>query len=40
MAQSAGGGIRVHGKSSALMRLDLARGRDGVEFSIGFNIGS
>jgi hypothetical protein len=40
MAQSAGGGIRVHGKSSALMRMDLARGRDGVEFSIGFNIGS
>ncbi len=40
MAQSAGGGIRVHSKSSALLRFDLARGRDGLEFSIGFNIGS
>ncbi len=38
MAQSAGGGIRVHSKSAGLVRLDLARGREGLQFSIGFNI--
>ena len=38
MAQSVGGGIRVHTKTSSLLRLDLAHGRDGVQFSIGFSI--
>jgi hypothetical protein len=38
IAQSAGGGIRVHTRTAGLMRIDLARGGEGVQFSIGFNI--
>jgi hypothetical protein len=38
MAQSAGAGIRVHSKTTGLVRIDLARGREGLQFSIGFNI--
>jgi len=38
MPQDVGGGIRVHTKTTGLMRLDLAHGRDGMHFSIGFNI--
>jgi len=40
MAQSIGAGIRVHSKSSGLMRLFLARDREGLQFVIGFNIGA
>lgn len=40
LAQSAGGGIRVHTKTSGLLRLDLARGRDGLKLSIGVSSGS
>jgi hypothetical protein len=38
IAQSAGGGVRVHTRTTGLLSLDLARGRDGVQFSIGFSI--
>jgi hypothetical protein len=38
IAQSAGGGVRVHTRTAGLLSLDLARGRDGVQFSIGFSI--
>jgi hypothetical protein len=38
MAHSAGGGIRVHSTSAALMRVDLARGREGLQLTIGFNL--
>ena len=37
-AHSVGGGIRVHSTTSGLMRVDLAGGREGLHFSIGFNI--
>lgn len=40
MAPSIAGGIRAHSKKSGLLRLDLARGRDGVKFSIGVSVGS
>lgn len=40
VAQSAGGGIRVHTKTSGLLRVDLARGRDGFKLSIGVSAGS
>jgi outer membrane translocation and assembly module TamA len=40
MWQSAGGSVRLHTGSAALLRLDLARGREGVHFVIGFSTGS
>jgi hypothetical protein len=40
MAGSVAAGIRVHSKTSGLLRLDLARGRDGFKFSIGVTTGS
>jgi hypothetical protein len=40
MAQSVGGGIRVHNKTSGLLRVDLAGGRDGLKLSIGVSAGS
>jgi hypothetical protein len=39
MAESIGGGIRVHTKTSSLVDLDLAHGRDGVKFTIRFSAG-
>jgi hypothetical protein len=39
MAQAIGIGLRVHTKTSSLVDLDLAHGRDGFKFSIGFNTG-
>jgi hypothetical protein len=38
LAQSAGGGLRVHSKTAGLLRIDLAVGQEGVQFSIGFNV--
>ena len=38
LAHSVGGGIRVHSRTAGVMRVDLARGREGLHFSIGFNI--
>jgi hypothetical protein len=38
--QSIAAGIRVHTKTSSLLRLDVARGRDGVKLSIGVTTGS
>ena len=40
LAQCAGGGIRVHTKTSDLVRVDLARGRDGFKLSFGVTTGS
>ena len=40
LAPSAAVGIRVHTKTSGLLRLDLARGRDGFKFAIGLSTGS
>lgn len=40
MAQSAGGGFRVHTKTSDLVRVDLVRGRDGFKLSFGVTAGS
>jgi hypothetical protein len=40
VAQSVGGGLRVHSKTSGLLHMDLARGRDGFKFSIGMTVGS
>jgi hypothetical protein len=37
-APSFGAGVRVHSKSAGLMRVDLAGGREGLHFSISFNI--
>jgi hypothetical protein len=39
MAESIGGGIRVHTKTSSLVDLDVAHGRDGYKFTLGFNSG-
>lgn len=39
MAQSAGGGIRVHTQTSGLLRVDLARGSDGFKVAFGVGIG-
>lgn len=39
MAESIGAGIRVHTKTSSLVDLGLAHGRDGLKFTIGFNAG-
>lgn len=39
MAEAIGIGLRVHTKTSSLVDLDLAHGRDGFKFSIGFNSG-
>jgi hypothetical protein len=39
MAEAIGIGLRVHTKTSSLVDLDLARGRDGFKFTIGFNSG-
>jgi hypothetical protein len=39
MAQSVGLGIRVHTESSSLFRADVAHGREGFGFRIGFNPG-
>jgi hypothetical protein len=39
MAQSAGGGIRVHTKTSGVFRADLAGGRDGFKLAFGVGIG-
>jgi hypothetical protein len=36
-AESAGAGIRVHSKTSSLVDLDIAHGRDGFKFTIGFS---
>jgi hypothetical protein len=38
-AQSAGAGLRVHTKTSGLLRVDLARGRDGLKVAFGVGIG-
>jgi hypothetical protein len=40
MWQSVGGSLRLHTKTAPLLRLDLARGREGVHFAIGFSAGS
>ena len=40
MAQSVGGSLRLHTNSAGLLNLDLARGREGVQFVIGFSTGS
>jgi hemolysin activation/secretion protein len=40
MAQSVGGGIRVHSKTSGLLRVDLARGRDGLKLAFGVGLGA
>ena len=40
MAQSMAGGIRVHSKTSGLLRVDLGGGRDGLKLSIGVSTGS
>lgn len=39
MAEAVGIGLRVHTKTSSLVDLDLAHGRDGFKFTIGFNSG-
>ena len=39
MAESIAAGIRVHSKTSSIVDLDIAHGRDGFKFSIGFNSG-
>jgi hypothetical protein len=39
MAESLAVGIRVHTKTSSLVDLDFAHGRDGFKFTIGFNTG-
>jgi hypothetical protein len=39
MAGSYAAGIRVHSKTSSIVDLDLAHGRDGFKFTIGFNSG-
>lgn len=39
MAESIGGGLRVHTKTSSLVDLDLAHGRDGFKFTIRFSGG-
>jgi hypothetical protein len=39
MAEAIGIGLRVHTKTSSLVDLDLAHGRDGFKFTIGFNSG-
>ena len=39
MAHSVGMGIRVHSKTSSLFRADLAHGREGFGFRVGFNAG-
>jgi hemolysin activation/secretion protein len=39
MAEAVGIGLRVHTKTSSLVDLDLAHGRDGFKFSIGFTTG-
>ncbi|HEX9366421.1 MAG TPA: hypothetical protein VF921_07330 [Vicinamibacterales bacterium] len=38
-ASSVGGGIRVHSKTSGLVSLDVAHGRDGFGFAVGFTAG-
>ncbi len=40
MAESIGAGIRVHSKTSSLMDLDFARGRDGFKLTVSFGAGS
>lgn len=40
MPQSAGGGIRLHTKTSDLLRVDLACGRDGCKLAFGVTAGS
>jgi hypothetical protein len=39
MAQSVAAGIRVHTKTSGLLRADLARGRDGFKVAFGVGLG-
>jgi hypothetical protein len=39
MAASYAAGIRVHSKTSSIVDLDVAHGRDGFKFTIGFNSG-
>jgi surface antigen Omp85-like protein len=39
MAESVGAGLRVHTKTSNVVDLDVAHGRDGFKFTIGFNTG-
>jgi len=39
MAESLAVGIRVHTKTSSLVDFDIAHGRDGFKFTIGFNSG-
>jgi hypothetical protein len=39
MAESIGAGLRVHAKTSSLVNLDIAHGRDGFGFAIGFSTG-
>jgi hypothetical protein len=38
-AEAVGAGIRVHTRTSSLVDLDFAHGRDGFKFTIGFNSG-
>jgi hypothetical protein len=40
LAPSVAGGVRVHSKTSGLLRLDVARGRDGFKIAIGMSAGS
>jgi len=40
MAGSAAVGVRVHTKTSGLVRLDLAHGRDGFKVAVGMSVGS
>ena len=39
MAHSVGVGIRVHSKKANLFRADVAHGREGWGFRVGFNAG-
>ena len=36
-AQTFGGGVRVHTKTSGLLRLDLAGSSEGIKLSVGFS---
>ena len=40
IAPSGGVGVRVHSKKSGLLRVDLARGREGLKFTVGVTTGA
>jgi hypothetical protein len=40
LAPSVGIGVRVHSKTSGLVRLDVAHGRDGFKVALGMSVGS